>query len=76
MHHAGQPFPPDPPSLSSPNSSRPSKVILQRGYREKEGVCFHMLRDVIKDLTGEELRTRQEILRKGCRFSSYSMSGR
>lgn len=25
-----------------------------------------MLRDIIKDLTGAELRTRYEILRKGC----------
>lgn len=28
-----------------------------------------MLRGVIKDLTGEELRTRHEVLEKGC--SSY-----
>lgn len=63
MYRSGQPFPPGPPSLPSP--SRPSKVILQRGYREKEGECFQMLRDVIKGHTGEELRTRQEILRKG-----------
>ncbi|KAI9569894.1 hypothetical protein HD554DRAFT_461201 [Boletus coccyginus] len=62
MYRSGQPFPPGPPSLPSP--SRPSKVILQRGYREKEGECFQMLRDVIKGHTGEELRTRQEILRK------------
>ncbi|KAG8216915.1 hypothetical protein J3R82DRAFT_7191 [Butyriboletus roseoflavus] len=50
-----------PPSLPS----QQNKVILQREYREKEGECFSTLRDVIKDLTGEELRTRQEILRKG-----------
>ncbi|KAH0826683.1 hypothetical protein J3R83DRAFT_5073 [Lanmaoa asiatica] len=38
---------------------------MQRQYREKEGECFNTLRDVIKKLTGEELQTRQEILRKG-----------
>ncbi|KAF8549583.1 hypothetical protein OG21DRAFT_1515036 [Imleria badia] len=52
---------------SSPPSSMPrhNKVILQRQYREKECECFNTLRDVINELTGEELQTRQEILRKG-----------
>ncbi|KAG9313361.1 hypothetical protein JVU11DRAFT_5676 [Chiua virens] len=49
---------------SSP-SSRQNKVIIQRQYREKEGECFVILRDVIKKLTGDELQTRQEILKKG-----------
>lgn len=44
---------------------RQNKVILQRQYREKEGECFNTLRDLIKELTGEELQTRYEILRKG-----------
>lgn len=48
-----------------PSPSRQNKVILQREYRKKEEKCFSILRDVIKDLTREELRTRQEILRKG-----------
>lgn len=62
MYYAGQSSPPSSPSPPS----RQNKVVLQREYREKEGECFNMLRDVIGDLTGEELRTRQEILRKGC----------
>ncbi|KAG6377603.1 hypothetical protein JVT61DRAFT_15421 [Boletus reticuloceps] len=44
---------------------RQSKVVLQRQYREREGECFNALRDVINELTGEELQKRQEILRKG-----------
>ncbi|KAG6377597.1 hypothetical protein JVT61DRAFT_15415 [Boletus reticuloceps] len=51
--------------LSSESVPRQSKVVLQRQYREKEGECFHALRDVINELTGEEPQTRQEILRKG-----------
>ena len=52
---------------SSPSSSMPrqNKVVQQRQYREKEGECFNMLRDVIHKLTGEELQTRHDILRKG-----------
>jgi len=64
MYRSGQPFPPTGSPSPPPPPPRQNKVILQRGYREKEGDCFKMLRDVIKDLTGEELRTRQEILRK------------
>ena len=62
MHHAYQPTPPGP--LSPP--LRQNRVVLQREYRGKEAECFNILRDVIKDLTGEDLRRRQEILKKGC----------
>ncbi|KAF8137252.1 hypothetical protein EV363DRAFT_655340 [Boletus edulis] len=51
-------------SSSSLPVPRQSKVVLQRQYREREGECFNALRDVIKELTGEELQKRQEILRK------------
>ena len=40
--------------------------MAQREYRRKEEVCFTMLRDAIKEVSGEEPGTRQEILRKGC----------
>ncbi|KAF8838797.1 hypothetical protein BDN67DRAFT_1004091 [Paxillus ammoniavirescens] len=45
-------------------SPRPAKADLQRAYRSKEVESFNLLRDVIKDLTGEEIQTRNEILRK------------
>ncbi|KAI9569895.1 hypothetical protein HD554DRAFT_460956 [Boletus coccyginus] len=54
-------------SPSHPSSTPPqqnSKVAMQRQYREKEAECFNALRDVITKLTGEELQTRHEILRK------------
>lgn len=44
---------------------------MQRQYREKEGECFNTLRDVIKEVSGDEIHTRQEILRKGCGSLSY-----
>ncbi|KAH0831397.1 hypothetical protein J3R83DRAFT_14064 [Lanmaoa asiatica] len=44
---------------------RQRKVMLQRKYRANEGECIITLREVIKELTGKELLTRQEILRKG-----------
>lgn len=53
------------PSSSVLPMPRQNKVVLQRQYREKEGECFNTLRDVIKELTGDELQTRQDILRKG-----------
>ncbi|KIK96528.1 hypothetical protein PAXRUDRAFT_825845 [Paxillus rubicundulus Ve08.2h10] len=43
---------------------RPGKADLQRAYRSKEVESFNLLRDVIKDITGEEIQTRNEILRK------------
>jgi hypothetical protein len=46
-------------------SPRPAKADLQRAYRTKEVESFNLLRDVIKDITGEEIQTRNEILRKG-----------
>jgi hypothetical protein len=54
-------------SPSSPPSPSPrqNKVALQKQYREKESNAVYTLRDVIKELTGEELQTRYEILRKG-----------
>ncbi|KAF8556808.1 hypothetical protein OG21DRAFT_1520830 [Imleria badia] len=60
MHRANQP----PPPGSPPPPSRQNRVVLQREYREKEAECFNILRDIIKDLTGEELRRRQEVLKK------------
>ncbi|KIJ05587.1 hypothetical protein PAXINDRAFT_103716 [Paxillus involutus ATCC 200175] len=45
-------------------SPRPAKADLQRAYRTKEVESFNLLRDVIKDITGEEIQTRNEILRK------------
>lgn len=39
--------------------------MLQMEYREKEGGSFNMLRDIIKERSGEEPGTPQEILRKG-----------
>ncbi|KAF8137571.1 hypothetical protein EV363DRAFT_1156887 [Boletus edulis] len=75
MYHPNQSLPsgppPRPPPPPPPPEPRQSKVISQRGYREKEVDGFNMLRNVIKTITGEELRTRQEILRKGC--SSYGI---
>ncbi|KAF8438015.1 hypothetical protein L210DRAFT_942759 [Boletus edulis BED1] len=63
MSHAYQV--PSPLHSPSPLPLPPrNKVITQRHYREKEGECFNALRDVIKQLTGEELVTRYEILRK------------
>ncbi|KAG9313360.1 hypothetical protein JVU11DRAFT_5675 [Chiua virens] len=66
MHQTpSYPFPPTgiPPS-PQPLAPRPDKASIQREYREKEGECITMLRVIIRNLTGEELRTRQEILRK------------
>ncbi|KAH0835861.1 hypothetical protein J3R83DRAFT_9732 [Lanmaoa asiatica] len=57
-------YAPAPPDPLSP-MPRQSKVISQRQYRANEGECFNTLRQVINELTGEELQTRQEILRKG-----------
>lgn len=45
--------------------SRQSKAIQQKQYRDKEGECINTLRDVINELTGQELQTRHEILTKG-----------
>ncbi|KAG6377381.1 hypothetical protein JVT61DRAFT_15177 [Boletus reticuloceps] len=55
MSHAYQ----VPSPLNSPFPlPQKNKVITQRQYREKEAECFNALRDVIKQLTGEELVTR------------------
>ncbi|KIJ63481.1 hypothetical protein HYDPIDRAFT_112900 [Hydnomerulius pinastri MD-312] len=51
-------------SLSPSPSPKQNKTILQRQYREKEGETFQLLREAIKDLTGEDLGTRTEILSK------------
>ncbi|KAN0084135.1 hypothetical protein V8E55_007639 [Tylopilus felleus] len=48
----------------SPLPSRQNKASLQKEYRKEEGESFNALRDAIRNLTGEELRTRLEILRK------------
>ena len=58
-----------PPSPLSPLSSPPprqNKAISQKEYREKEGEGFNILRNVIRNITGEDPGTRLEILKKGC----------
>ena len=63
-YHAYQAPPlPNPPM---PPSAGRSKVVKQRRYRKREGEYFNTLRDVIKELTGDEPQKRQEILMKGC----------
>ncbi|KIJ61537.1 hypothetical protein HYDPIDRAFT_42515 [Hydnomerulius pinastri MD-312] len=52
------------PSLSQSPPPKVNKTILQRQYREKEGESFNLLRDAIKELTGEDPGTRSEILSK------------
>lgn len=63
--HRANPAPPLANSPSPPPQTRQSKAVMQKQYREKEVDCFNTLRDIIKQITKEELQTRYDILTKG-----------
>ncbi|KAF9235543.1 hypothetical protein BU15DRAFT_64730 [Melanogaster broomeanus] len=58
-------------SEAQDSPARQRKSSLQRQYREKEQEHFTLLRDAVKELTGEDPPTRQEILKKARELVQY-----